>query len=110
MTRELVRSFMGYASSLCITELQILELLVDSACKMIMPPIVRSLEVVGREMQLGGVPGILYVHRIAHPKRWSSTSMGVATSAPHPRCMHFSRHDFAGDGMCSFCGRLPTRT
>ena len=68
VTRELVRSFMGYASSLCITEFRSFELLVDSACKMIMPPIVRSLEVVGREMQLGGVPGILYVPQDRPPE------------------------------------------
>jgi acetyl esterase/lipase len=62
-TREAIRSFMGYASSLCIAEFRSLELVVDGICKVIMPPFVRSLHVVGRSIELDGVPGILYLPR-----------------------------------------------
>ena len=67
VTREVVRSFMGYASSLCISEFRSFELIVDNACKVIMPPFVRSLEVVARQTELGGVPGILYMPRDRPP-------------------------------------------
>jgi epsilon-lactone hydrolase len=63
VTRELIRSFIGYSSSLCISEFRSLELIIDHTCKAVMPPFVRSLEVDGRKMELGGVPGILYVPR-----------------------------------------------
>ena len=66
MTREVIRAFMGYSSSLRIPEFRSLELVLDDICKRIMPPIVRSLDVEGRPAEFGGVPGILYVprHRI----------------------------------------------
>jgi monoterpene epsilon-lactone hydrolase len=67
VTREVVRSFMGFASSLCISEFRSFELVVDNACKVIMPPFVRSLEVAARQIELGGVPGILYMPRDRPP-------------------------------------------
>ena len=63
VTREVIRAFMGYASSLRIPEFRSLELVLDDICKGIMPPIVRSLDVEGRAANFGGVPGILYVPR-----------------------------------------------
>ena len=63
VTREVIRAFMGYASSLRIPEFRSLELVLDDICKGIMPPIVRSLDVEGRPANFGGVPGILYVPR-----------------------------------------------
>ena len=63
VTREVIRSFMGYSSSLRIPEFRSLELVLDDICKRIMPPIVRSLDVEGRPAEFGGVPGILYVPR-----------------------------------------------
>lgn len=68
VTREVIRAFMGYASSLRIPEFRSLELVLDDICKGIMPPIVRSLDVVGRPADFGGVPGILYVPRRETPK------------------------------------------
>ena len=67
VTREVIRAFMGYASSLRIPEFRSLELVLDDICKGIMPPVVRSLDVEGREAEYGGVPGILYVPRHQDP-------------------------------------------
>jgi epsilon-lactone hydrolase len=67
VTREVIRAFMGYASSLRIPEFRSLELVLDDICKVIMPPFVRSLDVASHQTELGGVPGILYVPRHAPP-------------------------------------------
>ncbi|HXZ61428.1 MAG TPA: alpha/beta hydrolase fold domain-containing protein [Acidimicrobiales bacterium] len=64
VTREVIRSFMGYASSLRIPEFRSLELFLDEICRFIMPPVVATLEVETHTTELGGVPGILYL-----PKR-----------------------------------------
>jgi acetyl esterase/lipase len=61
VTREVIRSFMGYTSALRIPEFRSLELFLDDLCKTIMPPFVRGLDVHGHEGEFGGVPGILYV-------------------------------------------------
>ncbi len=61
VTREVIRSFMGYCSSLRIPEFRSLELVMDDVCKVIMPPFVHSLDVEMHETEFGGVPGILYV-------------------------------------------------
>jgi monoterpene epsilon-lactone hydrolase len=68
VTRETIRSFMGYALSLRIPEFRSLELVLDDICKGIMPPIVRSLDVDYKTIELGGVPGILYVPRHVSPR------------------------------------------
>ena len=67
VTREVIRAFMGYASSLRIPEFRSLELVLDDICRRIMPPIVRSLDVEGRPAEFGEVPGILYVPRHKTP-------------------------------------------
>jgi acetyl esterase/lipase len=67
VTREVIRAFMGYSSSLRIPEFRSLELVLDDICKVIMPPIVRSLDVEGCPAVFGGVPGILYVSRHHYP-------------------------------------------
>ena len=61
VTRAVVRSFMGYASALRIPEFRSLELVLDEVCKLIMPPVVATLEVEGHQIELGDVPGILYL-------------------------------------------------
>jgi monoterpene epsilon-lactone hydrolase len=68
VTREVIRAFMGYSSSLRVPEFRSLELVLDDICKRIMPPIVRSLDVEGRPAEFGGVPGILYVPRHTVPE------------------------------------------
>jgi epsilon-lactone hydrolase len=60
VTRETVRSFMGYASSLPIEEYRSVELVLDELCRVVMPPIVRSLEVRTEADTLSGVPGVWY--------------------------------------------------
>ena len=67
VTREVIRSFMGYASSLRIPEFRSLELVLDEICQWIMPPFVRSLDVESHPTEFGGVPGILYVPRRRRP-------------------------------------------
>lgn len=67
VTREVIRSFMGYASSLRIPEFRSLELVLDEICQWIMPPFVRSLDVESHPTEFGGVPGILYVPRHRRP-------------------------------------------
>jgi acetyl esterase/lipase len=58
---------MGYSSSLRIPEFRSLELVLDDICKVIMPPVVRSLDVEWHSVEYGGVPGILYVPRHTAP-------------------------------------------
>ncbi len=67
VTREVIRSFMGYASSLRIPEFRSLELVLDEICKWIMPPFVRALDVDSHPTEFGGVPGILYLPRHRQP-------------------------------------------
>ncbi len=67
VTREVIRSFMGYASSLRIPEFRSLELVLDEICRWIMPPFVRSLDVDSHQTLFGGVPGILYLPRNSRP-------------------------------------------
>ena len=68
VTREVVRSFMGYCSSLPIAEFRSIEQLLDELCKVVMPPVVRARDVDHARTQIGGVPGILYVPRGAEPE------------------------------------------
>ncbi len=67
VTREVIRSFMGYASSLPVPEFRSIEYMLDELCKVVMPPVVRSFEVSQRSIALGGVPGILYEPRKCEP-------------------------------------------
>ncbi len=68
VTREVVRSFMGYCSSLPIAEFRSIEQLLDDLCKVVMPPIVRLRDVDHTATEIGGVPGILYVPRDVAPE------------------------------------------
>ncbi len=67
VTREVIRSFMGYCSALRIPEFRSVELFLDDLCMTIMPPYVRALDVHAHETEFGGVPGILYVPRHQQP-------------------------------------------
>jgi len=67
VTREGIRAFMGYCSALRIPEFRSLELVLDDICKVIMPPVVRALEVDWHQVEYGGVPGILYIPRHTEP-------------------------------------------
>jgi monoterpene epsilon-lactone hydrolase len=67
VTREVIRSLMGYSVALPIPEFRSLELVLDEICSVIMPPFVRSLRVDSHQTEFGGVPGILYVPRDVSP-------------------------------------------
>jgi monoterpene epsilon-lactone hydrolase len=67
MTREVIRAFMGYSSALRIPEFRSVELVLDDICKVIMPPVVRSLDVESHAVEYGGVPGVLYRPRHGSP-------------------------------------------
>ncbi len=68
LTREVVRSFMGYVSSLPVPEFRSIEYMLDELCKVVMPPVVRSFDVSHRSIALAGVPGILYEPRNGAPE------------------------------------------
>ncbi len=60
-TREVVRAFMGYASSLPIDEFRSIEQMLDTVCTAVMPPVVAAFGVQAHRTSFGGVPGILYL-------------------------------------------------
>ncbi|MGO8873171.1 MAG: alpha/beta hydrolase [Acidimicrobiales bacterium] len=60
VTRETLRSFMGYASSLPIDEYRSVEMVLDDLCRAVMPPFVRSLDITREVSAVAGVPGIWY--------------------------------------------------
>jgi len=60
VTRETIRSFMGYSSALPIDEFRSVELVLDDLCGVVLPPLVRSLDVIQRPDTVAGVPGIWY--------------------------------------------------
>ena len=66
-TREMVRSYMGYATSLPLAEFRSIEVLLDDLCRVVMPPIVTSFGVDHRRVEIGGVPGILYTPKDREP-------------------------------------------
>jgi monoterpene epsilon-lactone hydrolase len=60
VTRETLRSFMGYSSSLPIAEWRSIEVVLDDLCGVILPPLVRSVDIVQQPDTVAGVPGIWY--------------------------------------------------
>jgi acetyl esterase/lipase len=67
VTREVLRTFMGYCSSLPIDEFRSIEQLLDDVCRAVMPPVVARFGVHGRQTEFGGVPGMLYEPRDRTP-------------------------------------------
>jgi acetyl esterase/lipase len=67
VTREVLRSFMGYTSSLPVEEFRSIEVLLDDLCRVVMPPVVAANGVAQRRAEFGGVPGILYTPRHTEP-------------------------------------------
>lgn len=68
VTREAIRSFMGYASALPIDEFRSVELVLDDLCKYAMPPVVRAIGVRSEHEVVAGVPGIWYRPRNGEPR------------------------------------------
>jgi epsilon-lactone hydrolase len=66
-TRQVVRSFMGYSSSLPIEEFRSIEVVLDDLCRVVLPPFVRGLGVDMRADTLAGVPGLRYRRRDREP-------------------------------------------
>ncbi|HUY65778.1 MAG TPA: alpha/beta hydrolase [Acidimicrobiales bacterium] len=60
VTRETIRSFMGYSSSLPIDEFRSVEMVLDDLCGVVLPPLTRGLGVTQQEASVAGVPGIWY--------------------------------------------------
>jgi acetyl esterase/lipase len=60
VTREVLRTFMGFSSSLPIDEFRSIELMLDDLCHAVMPPVVAQRGVHGSALTLGCVPGMLY--------------------------------------------------
>jgi monoterpene epsilon-lactone hydrolase len=60
VTRETIRSFMGYASSLPIEEFRSVEVVLDDLCRLVMPPVVRAIGAASVPAEVAGVPGLWY--------------------------------------------------
>jgi acetyl esterase/lipase len=67
VTREVLRAFMGYCSSLPIDEFRSIEMLLDDVCRVVMPPVVARFGVQQRHTKFGEVPGMLYEPRVGAP-------------------------------------------
>jgi epsilon-lactone hydrolase len=59
-TRQIMRSFMGYSSSLPIEEFRSVEIVLDEIAGLVLPPIVHRMDVDTDQGELGGVPGLWY--------------------------------------------------
>lgn len=59
-TREVLRTFMGYSSSLPIEEFRSVELTLDRLCQVVMPPIVAARGVTTHRSSVGSVSGLWY--------------------------------------------------
>ncbi len=68
-TRQFMRSFMGYSTSLPTEEFRSIELMIDDLCKVVMPPVARGLGVTMERVEIAGVPGLWY-----HPDRGTEPS------------------------------------
>ena len=67
VTRTVLRSFIGYATSLSIPEFRSVERLIDDVCRIVLPPFVKGLGVVVRNTSLGGVPVLEVLPRSGEP-------------------------------------------
>jgi acetyl esterase/lipase len=67
VTRESIRSFMGYLTSLPIDEFRSIELVLDDLSGALLTPVVRSIDVDQHAGEVAGVPGIWYRPRGAEP-------------------------------------------
>lgn len=63
LTRQVMRSFMGYSSSLPIPEFRSLEMAIDDVCRVVLPPVVSALDVDMEAGEVGGVPGMWYRYK-----------------------------------------------
>jgi acetyl esterase/lipase len=74
ITREALRSFMGFSTGLRVQEFRSVELVLDRLCKVVLRPPVDLLGVEVEDATIGGVSGTWYRHRSG-----GATSDGVPT-------------------------------
>ena len=67
-TREAIRAFMGFASSLPIEEWRAVELVLDDLCRMLLPPVNDARGVETESAVVAGVPGVWYRLRDGDPR------------------------------------------
>ncbi len=67
-TRETIRTFMGFASSLPIDEWRSVELALDELCEVILPPVIRVRGVGTETAVIAGVPGVWYRSHASPPR------------------------------------------
>jgi acetyl esterase/lipase len=67
VTRETVRSLMGFLTSLPIKEFRFVELVLDDLSGSVLTPVVRSLDVEQEAATVSGVPGIWYRRKGSEP-------------------------------------------
>ncbi len=60
VTRTVLRAFIGYTTSLPIQEFRSVEMLIDTICRVVLPPFLTRLGVTVRDIELGGVPVLDY--------------------------------------------------
>ncbi|MGD8316880.1 MAG: alpha/beta hydrolase [Myxococcales bacterium] len=58
LTRQVVRSFLGYTMSLSTPEFRSLEIVIDDLCRAILTPLLEPLDVVSVQREIAGVPGL----------------------------------------------------
>jgi len=58
VTRQVVRSFLGYTMSLPTPEFRSLEVVLDDLCRILLTPLLAPLDVVATERKIGGVSGL----------------------------------------------------
>ena len=66
-TRQVLRTFMGYSTSLPIEEFRSVEIVLDDLCRVVLPPFVRGLGVEMTSDTVGGVDGLWYRCRDREP-------------------------------------------
>lgn len=60
VTRQVMRTFMGYSTSLPTEEFRSIEVLIDDLCRVVMPPAAKALDVTMDRTEVAGVPGLWY--------------------------------------------------
>lgn len=68
VTRQMVRSFLGYTMSLSTPEFRSLEVVLDDLCRATLTPLLQPLGVVAVEREVSGVPGLSCRPRHGRPQ------------------------------------------
>ena len=80
VTRQTIRSFMGYSLGLPIEEFRSMEQVIDGLCRVVMPPFVKQLDGVPlTKEEIGGVPGRLCRRQPGPPPPGGASAFGPPT-------------------------------